>query len=339
LAEAESYIPERSHNEYLQITAELGLVGIVIFSWFLFGIAVMGFRLLRNFRSSSPYAIAAMIGIGAFLVSSLVTSYSFRLIQNGFVFFFVLAVAAKLLLKNNKTESPTPVVATKMRMRSALAAGCIACVSLAGLSIIRVSSTAFTQQANRTASINDALPVYRRAMTLDTTNPEAPYFLGLRLIDAGRYSEAVPYLKESIKVGKARSTDFSFLATAQSLSGDNDGAAQTFAEAAGLYPRSVFVLTRYAALLEANGKTAESRQQFDRAVRIDRRAANTWWALINNGTQAASDLAFKNPDEHEVVMDLLPYDAIYAIIAERDIRFPNERQKFPWEKPSKMAEQ
>jgi O-antigen ligase len=337
LAEAESYIPERAHNEYLQITAELGIVGIIIFSWFLFGIAVMGFRLLRNFRSSSPYAIAAMIGIGAFLVSSVVTSYSFRLIQNGFVFFFVLAVAAKLLLKRKEGEA-VPIAANKRHIKLALATGCLACLSLAGLSAMRVTSTAITEQANQTASIDKAFPVYRRAMSFDSTNPEAAYSLGLRLIDAGRYADAVPHLKESIKIGKARSTDFSFLATAQSLAGDDPGAEQTFAQAVALYPRSVFVLTRYAALLDANGEKAESQRQFERAARIDARAANTWWALINKGTQAASDLAFKNPDEHELVMNLVPYDAIYAVIAERDIRFPDERQKFPWEKLSKMAE-
>lgn len=331
LAEAESYIPERAHNEFLQIAAELGLVGIVIFSWFLFGIAVMGFRLLKNFSSSSPYAIAAVMGIGVFLVSSLVTSYSFRLIQNGFVFFFVLAVAAKLLLKTKNAEPGVSGI-SNARLRWALAAGCLACISLAGFSFIRVSSTAVTQQANQTASIDDALPIYRRAMSIDATNPEAPYFLGLRLIEAKRYGDAVPYLKDSIKIGKARSTDFSFLATAQVLSGDVPGAEKTFAEAAALYPRSVFVLTRYAALLDANDKTAESEQQFARAASINKRAATTWWALINKGTQAASDLAFKNPDEHEVVMNLTPYDAIYAVIAERDIRFPDERLKFPWDK-------
>mgnify|MGYP003393404199 CR=1 FL=1 len=338
LAEAESYIPERAHNEYLQIAAELGIVGVIIFSWFLFGIAVMGFRLLKNFRLSSPYAIAAMIGIGAFIVSSLVTSYSFRLIQNGFVFFFVLAVAAKLLLKTNKSKIPAPVVANKLLMKLVLNVACIACLSLAVLSAVRVSSTAFTQQANRTASINEALPLYRQAMTLDTTNPEAPYYLGLRMIDEARYSDAVINLEKSIRIGKARSTDFSFLATAQSLAGDNAGAERTFAEAAALYPRSVFVLTRYAALLNANGKKPESGRQFERAMSIDKRAANTWWALINNGTQAASDLSFGNAEEHEKIMDLLPHDAIYAIIAERNIRFPNERQKFPWEKLSNEPE-
>jgi O-antigen ligase len=331
LAEAESYIPERTHNEYLQIFAELGAIGIAIFAWFLFGIAMMGLRLLKNFRSSSPYAIAAMVGVGAFLVSSLVTSYSFRLIQNGFVFFFVLAVASKLLLKKKKAKTFTP---NKLHMKLALDVACIACLSLAVLSAVRVSSSAFAQQANRTASINDALPIYRRAMTLDTTNPEAPYFLGLRLVDVGRYSDGALNLEKSIRIGKARSTDFSFLATAQTLAGDNAAAERTFAEAAALYPRSVFVLTRYAALLEVNGKTVESAQQFERAARIDKRAANTWWALINKGTQAAADLSFKNPDEYDQIMDLLPYDAIYAVIAERDIRFPDEREKFPWEKLS-----
>jgi hypothetical protein len=37
-------------------------------------------------------------------------------------------------------------------------------------------------------------------------------------------------------------------------------------------------------------------------------------------------------DQYVDVMDLEPYDAIFAVIAERDIRYPDERAKFPWEK-------
>lgn len=331
LAESESNIPERAHNEYAQIVAELGIVGGLIFLWFLAGIGLLAFRAVKHRGKLPPHAFAAVLGLGLFLTSSLVTSYSFRLIQNGFVFFFVLAVASKLILNARKEELRADATFAYPRLQqSAFVFGAVACVLLAGFSIVRVSSSAFTIRANSTANLSNAAETYRTAMQIDHTNPTAPYFLGLRLVERGRYAEAVPYLKRSVEIGQARSTDYSYLATAQSLDGDNEGAENTFAEASRLYPRSPFVLTRYAALLMASGKNEEAKIQFERALKINAKDSNAWWAFINHGPKAANDLAFSTTD-HTAVMDLRPYDSIYAIVAERDIRFPFERAKFPWQ--------
>ena len=85
LAQAEKEVPERAHNEYLQILAELGVVGGLIFLWLLLGIGSMVVVAIKE-RKLSPFRLAALLGVLIFLASSLVTSFSFRLIQNGFVF-------------------------------------------------------------------------------------------------------------------------------------------------------------------------------------------------------------------------------------------------------------
>ena len=328
LAQAEGDIPERAHNEYLQIFAELGVVGFAIFAWFLLGIAVLGIRAARRFESVSLYHVAALLGLAMFLASSLVTSYSFRLVQNGFVFFFVLAVAAKLLAAN-ETQG---IWARRVRFSPrqiglGYSAGMAACLLMTGFCIVRVSSVMYATNANYTPNIDDAIPLYETAMRLDGENADAPYFLGLRLVEEGRYAEAVPYLQNSIRIGRAPSADFSYLASAQSLAGDNEGAERTFEEAATLYPRSPFVLTRYAALLKANGRIDHSREQFARAVGINSSQANTWWTVLTESPLAASGNAFKNKNYAEV-MDLKPESALYAVKAERDIRFPEEKMKF-----------
>lgn len=330
LAQAETTIPERAHNEYLQIAAELGLVGVVIFAWFLFGIARMGIIAIGNYKKMPLHGFAALLGLALFLASSLVTSYSFRLVQNGFVFFVVLAVAVRVISKFE--FEPKKVIAPVSAVRFAYAFALIACVSLAGLSVVRVASVALTTDANSTAKLDEAIPIYEKAMTLDPEDPHPHYYLGLRYVEAGEYEKAVPLLKESIRIGKAPSSDYSYLATAQSLANDNQGAEKTFAEAANMYPRSTFVLTRYAALLKANGKDEESAIQIRRAQAINESDANGWLAFINSGGKVASDLAFERPGQQTKVMDLRPYESIYAVLAERDIRYPDERQKFPWEK-------
>lgn len=327
LAQSENEIPERAHNEYLQIAAELGTVGIAIFAWFLTGVGVLVYRTFKDFGTRPLHAHAAVAGIVLFLISSLVTSYSFRLIQNGFVFFFVLAVAAKYLFRGAADKQAKRIEVSPRTLRLVVAGGTAACLLLAVYSSVRVGSVIITQKANYTPDINAAFELYRTAMRLDDENPDARYFLGMRLFQENRYTEAVAYLQESIRIGRAGSADFSYLATAQSLAGDLPGAEKTFAEAAVLYPQSPFVLTRYAALLRENGKTADSAAVFVRALAINKRAANTWWTMITEGPRAASERAFRDKDYAEI-MDLQPQAAIYAFKAERDIRYPEEKTKF-----------
>ncbi|HYJ91374.1 MAG TPA: O-antigen ligase family protein [Pyrinomonadaceae bacterium] len=330
LAQAENEIPERAHNEYLQITAELGFIGGALFLWLFCGIGLIAWRAFRRRRHYSPFAVAAVIGIALFFASSLVTSYSFRLIQNGFVFFFVLAVASKLTL-GVASEKERKMLLSPSWAKLSYAAAIIACLGLTGYWIVRVASVAYTTSANSTSQSDDAIKKYETAIWLDDENPDARYFLALRLVNDKRYSDAIPLLKESIRIGKAPSADYSYLATAQFLDGDMQGAESSLAEAATLYPRSPFILTRYAALLEVNGKTVAAEAELKRAQRINKRAANTWWVLINNGARAASELAFSNEKDYMKVMDLQPATSMYAVVAERYIRFPEERE-LPFER-------
>ena len=330
LAQAESEIPERAHNEYLQIVAELGIVGGALFLWLLCGIGFIAWRAIRPERGYSPFAMAAATGLIVFLASSLVTSYSFRLIQNGFVFLFVLAVASKLTFRG-KSEKEKRVVLSPAWTEFAYAAAIAVCLGLTAYWGIRVASVALTTSANSTEQLDQATQKYETAMWLDNENPEARYFLGLRLINSGRYADAIPLLKESIRIGKGRSEDYSYLVTAQFLAGDNEGAEQSLAQAVTLYPRSPFILTRYAAILQLNGKAEMAEAKLERARQINKRAANTWWTLINHGAKAASDLAFSDEADYVKVMDLQPIMSMYAVVAERDIRYRDERAKLPFD--------
>lgn len=327
LAQAESEIPERAHNEYVQIFAELGIVGVAVFIWFMLGIGYTAVRIVRDQRGRFLHGYAALLGLALFLASSTVSSYSFRLVQNGFVFFFVLAVAAKLAFRQETSEIPMSIPAGHSRFRLAVSCGMIACVLMIGYCTVRVASVMYATQANYTTDLDAAMPLYQKAIALDSENPEAPYFYGMRLFSTGRYSEAVPLLQRSIDIGKARSEDYSYLASAQSISGDNAGAERTFTSAVRLYPRSPFVLTRYAALLRASGKNAESVIPLDLAKEINARQANTWWEMLTESPQAAADLAVVCED-YVPLMDLLPQPAMMAVKAEREIRFPKEKFKF-----------
>ena len=325
LAYGEVGIVGQAHNEFLQIAAELGVVGFAIFAWFLCGLAYLGWLSLVGLKKGWLFPFAATVGLAMFLASSAVSSYSFRLAQNGFVFFIVLAMASKMLFK--------PAVETERRMphpvwlKPALAAGIAACLLLATYSSIRVASVIVTARANRTIKLEDAAPLYRTAMSLDDENPDVRNNFGKRYFRTERYAEAIPLLADSIRIGRAESNDFSYLATCQLLIGDSAAAENTMKEAVALYPRSPFVLTRYAGVLQNNKKADEAAMYLDRALALDRPAANTWWTMINSGSQVASNLAFSRKD-HMHIMDLQPTASIYAVLDERQILHPEEKPIF-----------
>jgi O-antigen ligase len=326
LSTAEAEIPSHAHNEFLQIAAELGVVGVAIFCWLLIGLIILGIRALQRVRSGSLYPAAAILGLGMFLASSLVSSYSFRVMQNGIVFFFVLAVAATFLAGSRKNEKSTASVAfSPTTLRFAAATAIVACVGLLVYTAVRLSSVIITARANQTQSVQDALPLYELAMMLDDENPDARHNLGMRIFRGRGYARSVPYLESAILIGRAPSAELSYLATAQSLSGDPAAAEATMKMASELYPRSPFVLTRYSTLLESHGKHDEAGALFNRAKQINERAAITWRAAITRGPKALSEMAARD-SAYMHVMELTPQGSIYAVITERFIRFPEEQR-------------
>ena len=334
LREAEDNLPERAHNEVVQIVAELGLPGLVIVLWFAAGLLLLFGRSIKALRRGSIIGLAALIGLGAFLTSSLVSSYSFRFVQNGFVFFFVLAIACRELWYepagdiSDNGSAPERVHLTPTRIRLFSGAGLAACLLLTAYWGVRVTSAAYVAKANRTPDIRDAERLFKTAEQLDDENADAPYSHAMRLFHERRFSEAAPLLTESIRLGRGRSVDYSHLASAWSLAGDPAAAESAMAEAFAMYPQSTFVMARYSHVLAQNGKTAEAQNMLDMARKRHLGDANAWWTLMNLGADPASAAAVKDPGSYTALMELYPINAVYAVRDERFARFPEERARF-----------
>lgn len=327
LVNAENEIAERSHNEYLQITAELGAIGALIFFWLLCGIGIMIVSAFKKLDRLPFLSLAALLGIILFLISSAVSSYSFRLVQNGFIFFFVLAIAAKFLPKSTATKKTDKILVTANCLKAVYMTGIIACLILAFYCISRAASVYYALKVGELTSLEKALPLYEKSFWLDELNADAHFDLAVNLLNAKRYNESAAEFRKSIDIGRAPSSSYSYLSTAQFLAGDTVSAEQTFAEALRLYPFSPFVRTRYAFFLQINGKNLEAEQQLEIARQMNKKQANTWWSLINSGVQTTTNTAFQN-DNFAPVMDLIPNDSLSAIMLEREIRFPTEKLKF-----------
>jgi hypothetical protein len=324
---AENEFAERSHNEYLQILAELGVVGALIFLWFLGGIGLILLNALIRFRQTSLITYAAILGLCLFLASSAVSSYSFRMMQNGLVFFFVLAVAAKSLRAMKfKDKLAAKINVSGKYLKFGYAFGIGACLLLTAHCLIRVASVYYSIEARSRPDIQEAKPLYQTAFWLDGENPSTRVAFGKHLFQDKQFAEATRQFEQAAREGSAGSINLSYLASAQTLAGDPAAAETTFAYAAHLYPFSTFVRTRYAYLLQENGKTDESAAQLQIAQKINKPEANTWWTIMNEGTRQAS-LRASQDKNFVTVSSLYPEAALQAILDEREIKYPGERLK------------
>ncbi|MEO8649850.1 MAG: O-antigen ligase family protein, partial [Acidobacteriota bacterium] len=317
---------ERAHNEYLQILSELGIIGFVLFVAFLGGITKLIYDALRSGRRLRIQTIGAILGLVCFLFSSLISSYSFRVTQNGLMFFLVLAIVISRISPKKKVTNIVEVRPHLRSFRLSFAVSSALCLFFLLFGSVRVLSVHFVNMASAAQTIDDALPLYKTAMKLDPENANAYTAAGSYLISAGRSDEASINFQKAIALGRCLPADYSFLATSQIVSGQLEMAEETLTRGATAYPFSIFLSTRRAVVLKDLGRLGESDAAFANALRVDRGEAKTWWNLVDSGGRVASQIAFD--DKLPTVMELRPESAVFAAIADREIRFPEERPKF-----------
>jgi O-antigen ligase len=97
------YPRENAHNNFLQILAELGLVGFAAFAWLLGGVTRGIFRAV-NAGGLSPPALGAVGGLTAFLLTCL-AGHPLLVGEVAYAFWLVLAVTASLV------PAPAPALA------------------------------------------------------------------------------------------------------------------------------------------------------------------------------------------------------------------------------------
>lgn len=79
------YVKFNSHNNYVDIIAQAGLVGLGIFAWLVVEMALLSRRLFRRAADgfSRAYAAAALGGLAGMLVSGMMGDWFLRFVYNG----------------------------------------------------------------------------------------------------------------------------------------------------------------------------------------------------------------------------------------------------------------
>ena len=276
----EAVIPERAHNEYLQILSELGIVGFLLFGWLLVGALVIVFASGRKFLSFQ--SIGALSGIAAFLTSSLTSSYSFRMPHNGICFFFLLAVAVGGHATKQTVENEEQKDRLRLdRLFCLTAAG--VCVAMIAFSLLRGISVMHLGKSLATAETAVAESEIQKAIELDPDEALFRFYNGIRLLGINRPEEASPELRIAIDRGMATSIAYFSLYSAQRASRQDNEADATLRESLELYPHSIFLRTAYSAFLRQQGNAAAADHEYQIAESVDSKQAKSWQIAHEKG--------------------------------------------------------
>ncbi len=322
----EQLLTQYAHNEYVQILAELGLVGMVFFGAFCLLLVRTFWIALR--RTSRPLpALGAGAGMLAFAVSSFASPFSFRWFGSGLMFFFSAAIVshyAASAKREQRSELKTSRVPARLAPAGALAFAVLMMLG-AGTQATNSLLHAFAQSSKSPAEAED---MYRQALRFNRFDAASHFDYGSLLYRQRRYGEAVSHLNYAVAHGLNTSTSYAALAAAQAEAGDLNASEQTLATASKAYPQSVFVLVRHAAALARVGRTDESDRQFAAALALDDRGARGWYQLINFDIDAALTAAEKDPRLAKPG-ELKPETAVFVVLKENERRL-NISPKSGW---------
>lgn len=324
----ERYLSAGAHNEYLQIMAELGAVGVALFLIFCAALVRAAWLALR--RTSSPLAQGAVASLVAFAISSGASSISFRWFGSGLVFFFAAALVARLAGNRQDTVAKDATGARAgLRALPVVSARRVYALSLS-LSVFVLAAMCL-QAANvlllATAQASAARParadsLYRSALVLNPFDAATHYNYGVWLAMQRRERESAEHLRYALARGFHSATCYEYLAGAESNAGRDDEAEHTLAEGVRVYPRSVLMRVSHAAALRRMGHGGDADVEMSAALLIDSRAARGWQQLIENDIDAAIAAAKRDPADVAMPGELQPEEAVFAVLTENEPRFP-----------------
>ena len=319
----EQFLNAGAHNEYLQIFAELGAAGLLLFVAFCAALVWSAWRALKVARG--PLVPGAVASLAVFAVSSGASAVSFRWMGSGLVFFFAAAVVTRFSRAPGGDARPGGEERGRLfslLWRPAPALGLALSLLVACVMGLQAAGVQLIAAAQSSADEGRAESLYRSSLAVNPLNPSTHYQFGVWLFQRGREREAVPHLRYGVERGFNASTCYAYLAGAEANAGDEAAAERTLAGAVRVYPRSVFLRARHAAALTRLGRAEGAELEMRTALLLDSRAARGWQLLIDEDIDAAIAAARRDPAAVAVPGELVPEDAVFAVLKENERRFP-----------------
>lgn len=296
------------HNEYLQIFVELGIVGLIVFVAFWI-LLIRRLWLSRNVsEDSAQWVLGALLGLAAFSISSVFSSFSLRFTPGAFIVACLLSIAFAFARGGSSSakepemkESGEPAIRIPKVAAIAAVSLCLiaalaftarnynvyASQKLHGRETLRTEALDFNYYPDRPADNERLERRYKNVLELDSENAGAHLGYGLLLYQMKRPAEAISHLEYGLKHGYNRPYGYVALAFAQEQAGRVSQASQTMRNCLQSYPQSVFARAVYVEMLRKEGKSEDAKQEMELAKKLDAWMALSWENVLRFKPEAA----------------------------------------------------
>lgn len=307
------------HNEYLQIFAELGLIGLLLFAAFWVQLGWRFWQWGRGGGESAHWIWGVWLGMIAFSISSIFSSFSFRYTPSVFVFACLVAVGLGNRVSHPVKEGfalpkvaalATTAIAVILSLAfTARAYNVYASQLLQGQATLQTEALDFTFYPGKPADNERLERRYKQVLELDSENAGAHFGYGLLLFQMKRPAEAIPHLEKGFDAGYSRSFGYVALAFAHEQAGNLSRATQLMKQCLASYPESVYGRAVYAELLAKEGRSAEAEEQ-QNFMKTHKSYDHASWSLALH-TKAENAVAEAN------TRGLIPLDKLMPKLAAR----------------------
>jgi O-antigen ligase len=324
-ASAEDFDEVRSpmaHNEYLQVFAELGTIGLALFALFWGALLCLLWKQRKQSREGNPIVFGTLAGLVAFGVSSAVSGFSFRTTPGPLLVACLLTaafaatreiIAGQAHVKGTKRghdkRSPArsdniaePAPGFRLPKRAAIGAASVVVV-LCALSAWRASNVLASQQAQsqidfrfskESVPFNEGLVErYQRALDLDPWNAGAHLGYGLLLYQMKRIDESIPHVEFANRHGYSRPLAYLLLAFDYEQAHRLNDASQLLARCLQSFPQSIVTRAAYMALLQKDGHDDLAAEQQRLLESSDRQTGRSWELALRMKDSVATNEAVR----------------------------------------------
>ncbi|MBL8166872.1 MAG: O-antigen ligase family protein [Acidobacteria bacterium] len=295
-----------THNEYLQLFVELGIVGVLLFVVFW---ALLTRKLWRGWRGSgNVYVLAALLSLLAFALSSIFSSFSFRYTPGPFVLVCVLGIGFAFSRKDQDATSETDSALSfpKVAILAVTVLAIIGTVVLTGRNYnvlasqriqgqtdLSVPQLDFAYYPNNPAGNERLERRYQQALALDPDNAGAHLGYAMLLLQLKQPAQAIPHAEFALQHGYSRPFAYVLLAFAHEQAGNLSKAEEVLQDCLASYPLSIFVRASYAEILRKDGKLDQQREQQQIMYAQNTLLSQSWEFYLRTKPQEASTEAGK----------------------------------------------
>jgi len=259
--------PLRAHNDYLQLTAETGIPGLIISLWMIFLIFRMSWRICRyeEDRDARLKGLFFTMSLSALLVNALF-SFPFRLPVSSFFFVLILGMLTVLY----HVQGGVSVIQVKrpsiIRMASVIIIPLVLYVIFlnVGLAIAEINYYQ-AQVCSARGDLGSAIRKAERARDIYPYHYRIRLYCGILYLRSGRYDDAIRENLEALRLRPHDTSAHNNLGIAYLKKGEYDRAIREFQAKLRIIPDSLITLKNLARVYIRIG-------DLDRAIEVYKKA-------------------------------------------------------------------